>query len=85
MADSNTQQTADVVIIGSTTMHQAYAALSAALPVPVLSPGRVGVRTAEMLLDLGLRHTSSRPGAGGADPRRMFDEATRKQSPLVHA
>jgi allantoin racemase len=75
---------ADVVIIGSTTMHQAAAALTEALPVPVLSPGRVGVRTAEMLLDLGLRHVrGSEPSA--TDPTTIFDPETKKEAPLVHA
>jgi allantoin racemase len=76
---------ADVVIIGSTTMHQALPALNEALPVPVLSPGRVGVRTAEMLLDLGLRHSVRRLSASELDPHVLFDPATKKESPLVHA
>ena len=49
-------------------MHQALPALSEALPVPVLSPGRVGVRTAEMLLDLDLRHPVRPLGSIRAGP-----------------
>ena len=75
---------ADVIIIGSTTMHQALPALSEALPVPILSPGRIGVRTAEMLLDLGLRHAVAPADPSGRDPRSIFNAATRKESPLVH-
>jgi allantoin racemase len=76
---------ADVVIIGSTTMHQALPALSEALPVPVLSPGRVGVRTAEMLLDLGLRQPVRPLGSSEPNARELFEPATKKESPLVHA
>lgn len=76
---------ADVIIIGSTTMHQALPALSEALPVPILSPGRIGVRTAEMLLDLGLRHAVAPADPSGRDPRTLFDASTKKDSPLVHA
>jgi allantoin racemase len=45
---------ADVLVLGSTTMHQATAFLNSALPVPVLSPGRTGVRVAEILLEMGV-------------------------------
>jgi allantoin racemase len=76
---------ADVIIIGSTTMHQALPALSDALPVPVLSPGRVGVRTAEMLLDLGLRHAVRPRDPSEPDALGLFEPSTKKEAPLVHA
>jgi allantoin racemase len=76
---------ADVIVIGSTTMHQALAALAAALPVPVLSPGRVGVRTAEMLLDLGLRHVGTGRYADHSIADMVFDPQTRTEPRLVHA
>lgn len=45
---------ADVLILGSTTMHQSHQYLAERLPVPVLNPGLVGLKTCEMLLSLGL-------------------------------
>ncbi|HIE86169.1 MAG TPA: hydrogenase expression protein HupH [Gammaproteobacteria bacterium] len=51
------QDGADVIIIGSTTMHQSHAYLADKLPVPVLNPGLVSLKLCEMLLDLGLSHS----------------------------
>ncbi|MGD9710933.1 MAG: aspartate/glutamate racemase family protein [Thermomicrobiales bacterium] len=48
---------ADVLILGSTTMHQSHSFLAERLDVPVLNPGLVGFKTCEMLLDLGLTHS----------------------------
>ena len=48
---------ADVIILGSTTMHQSHAYLAQKLPVPVLNPGLVALKLCEMLLDLGLSHS----------------------------
>ncbi len=48
---------ADVIILGSTTMHQSHAYLSERLEVPVLNPGLVAFKQCEMLLDLGLSHS----------------------------
>ncbi len=45
---------ADVVILGSTTMHEAHAHLTEHLPVPVLNPGPVSYKVCEALLGLGL-------------------------------
>lgn len=47
------QDGADVLILGSTTMHQSHLFLSGQLRVPVLNPGLVGFKTCEMMLDLG--------------------------------
>ena len=49
---------ADVIILGSTTMHQAHAYLQARLPVPVINPGPLSYKIAESMLALG--HTHSR-------------------------
>ena len=49
---------ADVIILGSTTMHQAHAYLQARLPVPVINPGPLSYKIAESMLALG--HTQSR-------------------------
>ena len=48
---------ADVIVLGSTTMHQSAAYLAANLPVPVINPGVVAWKTAELLVSLGLRHS----------------------------
>lgn len=49
---------ADVICLGSTTMHQAHAHLAEHLPVPVINPGPLTYKLAETLL--GLRLTQSR-------------------------
>jgi Asp/Glu/hydantoin racemase len=56
---------ADVIILGSTTMHQAHAHLQARLAVPVINPGPLSYTIAESMLALG--HTHSRT----AYPRPM--------------
>ena len=48
---------AEVIIIGSTTMHQSYDYLRSRLSVPVLNPGLVSLKLCEMLLDLELSHS----------------------------
>jgi allantoin racemase len=45
---------ADVIVLGSTTMHQSHAFLRDRLPVPVVNPGVVAYKTAELLLEMGL-------------------------------
>lgn len=48
---------ADVLILGSTTMHQSASWLTSRVEVPVLNPGLVAFKQCEMLIDLGLRHS----------------------------
>lgn len=48
---------ADVILLGSTTMHQAHAHLAACLPVPVVNPGPLTYKLAEALLGLDLTHS----------------------------
>jgi allantoin racemase len=48
---------AEVLLLGSTTMHQAHAYLAARLPVPVINPGPLTYKLAECALALGLRHS----------------------------
>ena len=48
---------AEVIVLGSTTLHQAHGHLSENLPVPVINPGPVSYKMAEALLDLGLTHS----------------------------
>jgi len=61
---------ADVLVLGSTTMHQSHAYLAARLDVPVLNPGLVGLKTCEMALDCGLSHSKSTY----IPPRRTSDD-----------
>ncbi len=48
---------ADVLILGSTTMHQAHAWLAGRLPVPLVNPGPLAYKLAEAALGLGLSHS----------------------------
>jgi allantoin racemase len=48
---------ADVIVLGSTTMHQSAAWLANELPVPVINPGLVAYKQAELLVQLGLTHS----------------------------
>jgi len=51
---------AEVLILGSTTMHQAHGYLQQRLPVPIINPGPLSYKMAEAALTLG--HTHSRVG-----------------------
>jgi allantoin racemase len=48
---------ADVIVLGSTTMHQAHAPLAAALPVPVINPGPTSYKLTQAAVELGLSHS----------------------------
>ncbi len=48
---------ADVILLGSTTMHQAHQFLSASLDVPVINPGPLTYKLIEAMLGLGLSHS----------------------------
>ena len=48
---------ADVILLGSTTLYQAVPRLRDALGVPVIDPGPLAIRFAELLVDLGLSHS----------------------------
>lgn len=48
---------ADVILLGSTTMHQAHGFLVERLPVPVVNPGPLTYKLAEAMLGLGLTHS----------------------------
>lgn len=63
---------ADVLILGSTTMHQSHAFLAERLEVPVINPGLVGYKTCEMLLALGLAHSKAAWPAPGAAMDGVF-------------
>lgn len=65
---------ADVVCLGSTTMHQAAAHLVSSLPVPIVNPGPLTYKMVETLLGLDLSHSRA------AYPKPRAPKAT-----LVHA
>lgn len=48
---------ADVIVLGSTTMHQSHTYLSKVLPVPVINPGVIAYKLCEVFLELGLTHS----------------------------
>lgn len=56
---------ADVIVLGSTTMHQSAQWLAANLPIPVINPGLIAYKQAELLVQLGLSHSKRAfPGPG---------------------
>lgn len=48
---------ADVIILGSTTMHEAHAWLAERLPVPIINPGPLTYRLADTAIKLRLAHS----------------------------
>ena len=48
---------ADVIVLGSTTMHQSAAFLARELPIPVINPGLVAWKQLQLLVSLGLTHS----------------------------
>ncbi len=51
------EDNADVILLGSTTMHQAHTYLAEHLNVPVINPGPLTYKLAETVLGLGLTHS----------------------------
>jgi allantoin racemase len=61
---------ADVICLGSTTMHEAHRFLSEHVRVPVINPGPLSYKVVEALLALGLHHSpSAYPRPRGPQPR----------------
>ena len=48
---------AGAILLGSTTMHEAVAYMQERLSVPVINPGPVALKMAELLVQLGLSHS----------------------------
>lgn len=48
---------ADVIILGSTTMHEAHAYLADRLPVPIINPGPLTYRLADAAIRMKLSHS----------------------------
>jgi allantoin racemase len=69
---------AEVICMGSTTMHQAVPYLQRELPVPVINPGPVSYKLAELMLGLGLsqsRKAYPRPTVPKPDMMEAMMEA----------
>lgn len=65
---------AEVILLGSTTMHQAHAFLAERLPVPVINPGPLCFKLAEAAIGLGLSHS-----------RKAWPASPAPRSALIHA
>ena len=63
---------ADVLMLGSTTMHQAHAALAAAVSVPVINPGPLAFKMAETAVRLRLTHSRVAHPKPRVEKRAMF-------------
>lgn len=58
---------AHVILMASTTMHQAHSYLAERLPVPVLNPGPVSYQLARSVLDMDLTHSRAAYRRGTLD------------------
>ena len=81
---------ADVIILGSTTMHQAHAYLADKLDVPVINPGPLSHRLAETALKLDLTHSRATYPAPlvaktGNDPRHRKSRRCRREGSMKMA
>jgi allantoin racemase len=78
---------AEVICLGSTTMHQAHAHLAANLPVPVINPGPLTYKLAELLLGLRLsqsRVAYARPNVPKPDmAHRMMEAAAEAEAAVA--
>ncbi len=67
---------ADVIVLGSTTMHQAAGYMAANLPCPVINPGPAAVMLATMVVELGLSHSKvAYPSPGTLQDEKLFSLA----------
>lgn len=64
---------ADAICLGSTTMHQAVSYLNENLPVPVIDPGPLTYKMAELLTGMGLSHS-----------RKAYTSPHRLKPELIH-
>jgi len=64
---------ADVICLGSTTMHQAHGYLRDNLPVPVINPGPLSYKLAEAALALGLTQSRKAYAKPTVPKREMID------------
>ena len=64
---------ADVICLGSTTMHEAHGYLSENLSVPVINPGPLTYKLAEAMLALGLTHSRHAYPRPNVEKRAMIE------------
>lgn len=67
------QDGADVLILGSTSMHQSHNYLVENMAVPVLNPGLVALKVCENLLDMGLAQSKKSYPAPEIVNKKLFD------------
>ena len=65
---------ADVICLGSTTMHEAHRFLVERLPVPIINPGPLSYKIVELLLAMGLSHS-----------RKAFPKPLVPKPEMIHA
>ena len=65
---------AEVILLGSTTMHQAHTHLVANLPAPLINPGPLTYKLAECVLGLGLTQS-----------RKAYPKPNIPQPAMIHA
>ena len=73
-----TEDGAEVIMLGSTTMHEAHTWLAERLPVPILNPGPLTYRMADAAIRLQLSHSRASypaPRAPAAEVFRRMGEA----------
>jgi allantoin racemase len=64
---------ANIIVLGSTTMHEASAYMADGLPCPVINPGPTAVALAQALVRLGLSHSKlAWPGPGEVQDEKFF-------------
>lgn len=64
---------ADVIVLGSTTMHQAAQYMAEHLPCPLVNPGPAAVAVAETVVRLGLSHSKvAFPTPGTLQDEKLF-------------
>ena len=78
------EDNAEVIILGSTTMHQAHSFLSSRLPVPVINPGPLTYKKAELLLSSGLSHSRNAYPNSPADKSSMLKAMLKTASGFDH-
>jgi Asp/Glu/hydantoin racemase len=78
------QDNAEVIILGSTTMHQAHSFLSSRLPVPIINPGPLTYKKAELLLSSGLSHSRNGYPTSPVDKSIMLKAMLKTASDFDH-
>lgn len=68
------EQGADVICLGSTTMHEAHGILVERLPVPIVNPGPLSYKLVETFLASGLSHS-----------RRAYPRPLTPKPEMIHA